>query len=40
MKEVVDGAKGGVSITGKGNQTISVDGNDGGHCEVDLQPGY
>lgn len=40
MKEVVDGAKGSVSIKGKGNQTISVDGNDGRHCEVDLQLGY
>jgi hypothetical protein len=40
VKEVVDGAKGSVSIKGKGNQTISVDGNDCGHCEVDLQLGY
>jgi hypothetical protein len=40
VKEVVDGAKSGVSIRGKENQTISVDGNDCGHCEVDLQLGY
>ena len=41
VKDVVDEAKGGrVSMRGKGNQTISVDNNDGGHCEVDLQLGY